>query len=142
MQDKNQQELLFKLSMFEQQIQQIQQQLDAIEQGIVELSSLDLGLGELIGSEGKEIFAPVGKGIFAKTKLLSENLIMDVGGKNFVEKNIPETQEIIKEQIKRLKEVKEELNENLESVNKETQNIIRDAEQNNEDNREINSTNI
>jgi len=131
MQDKNQQnqqELLFKLSMFEQQIQQIQQQLNAIEQGIVELSSLNLGLGEIIGSEGKEIFAPVGKGIFAKTKLLSEDLIMDVGGKNFVKKSIPETQKIVKEQIKRLDEVKKELNENLEVTSEELNRLIKSVD--------------
>ena len=39
-----QQEILFKLSMFEQQVQQLQQQLQAVEQGIVELNSLSLGL--------------------------------------------------------------------------------------------------
>ena len=59
MSDKNQQELMLKLSMFEQEIQQIQQQLTAIEQGIVELSFLNLGIGEIIGSKGKEIFAPI-----------------------------------------------------------------------------------
>ena len=127
MSDKNQQkqqELLFKLNIFEQHSQQLQQQLEAVEQGMVELSSLSSGLDEFIDSEGKEIFAPVGKGIFAKTKLLSENLIMDVGGKNFVKKSIPETQKIIKEQISKLEEVKKELNKNLEAVNKEVEKVI------------------
>lgn len=130
MSDKNQQkqqELMFKLNVFEQHIQQLQQQLEAVEQGMAELSSLSSGLDELIDSEGKEIFAPVGKGIFAKTKLLSENLIMDVGGKNFVKKSIPETQKIIKGQVSKLEEVKKELNKNLEEVNKEVEKIIENA---------------
>ena len=84
--DEAQQELMFKLSMFEQQIQQIQQQLQAVEQGVAELTSLNLGLEEIVGSEGKEIMAPIGRGIFVKAKLLSEELIVDVGGKNFVKK--------------------------------------------------------
>ena len=45
----DQQELIMKLSMFEQQIQQIQQQLQAVEQALAELNSLNLGLDELIG---------------------------------------------------------------------------------------------
>lgn len=127
MEEKNQQELMFKLNVFEQHIQQLQQQLESVEQGMVELSYLSSGLDELIDSEGKEIFAPVGKGIFAKTKLLSENLIVDVGGKNFVKKSIPETQKIIKEQISKLEEVKKELSKNLEEVNKEVEKIIENA---------------
>ena len=121
---KNQEELIFKLSMFEQQIQQLQQQLHAVEQGIVEMSSLNIGLNELIGSTGKEILAPIGRGIFAKTKLLSEELTVDVGGKNFIKKSVPETKKIIDKQIKKLEDVRKELNDNLEEVSKELMKVM------------------
>ncbi|MEJ2267588.1 MAG: hypothetical protein P8X70_00745, partial [Nanoarchaeota archaeon] len=75
-----QQELMFKFRMFEQQIKQLQQQIQAVEQGVGELSSLDIGLDELKGSEGKEIMAPIGRGIYIKAKLLSEELTVDIGG--------------------------------------------------------------
>lgn len=119
-----QQEMLFKLSMFEQQIQQLQQQLQAVEQGTIELSSLNLGLDEIKGKKEKEIFALIGRGIFAKAKLISEDLIVEIGEKKFVKKSIPETQKLIKSQIEKLEEVKKELNENLESVSKETKKLI------------------
>ena len=93
-QDKEQQEIMFKLNMFEQQIQYFQQQLQAIEQGIVEMNSLNLGLDELVGSEGKEILASVGKRIFIKTKIISEELTVDIGEGTLVKKTIPETKEI------------------------------------------------
>jgi len=117
--DKNQEELMYKLSMYEQQINQLQQQLEAVEQAIIEMNSLVLGLNELTGSKEKEILAPIGRGIFVKTKLISEDLTVDVGGKNFVKKSIPETKELIKSQIKKLEEIKEELNKNLEEINNE-----------------------
>jgi len=117
--EKNQQELMYKLSAYEQQIQQLQQQLQAIEQAIVEMDSLNLGLDELVGSEGKEILAQIGRGIFAKTKLFSEELIVDIGGKNFVKKSIPDTKKIIEEQIEKLEDVKKELEDNLEKINEE-----------------------
>ena len=60
MEDK-QQEIIFKLSMFEQQIQQLQQQLQAVEQGINEMDGLNNGLNELIGSVDKEILASIGR---------------------------------------------------------------------------------
>jgi len=127
--DKNQEELMYKLSMYEQQIMQLQQQLEAVEQAIIEMSSLVLGLNELTGSKEKEILAPIGRGIFVKTKLISENLTVDVGGKNFVKKSIPETKELINNQIKKLEEVKKELNENLEEINNELTTTFMNAQE-------------
>lgn len=123
--EQKQQELMMKLQMFEQQAQQIQQQLQAIEQAIVEMNSLNLGLDELMGSEGKEIMAPIGRGIFVKTKLLSEELTVDVGGRNFVKKNIPDAKKLIETQIVKLEEVKKELEDNLEDLGKELEESMR-----------------
>ena len=117
-----------KLQMYEQQIQQLQQQLEAIEQAIVEMNSLVLGLNELTGSKEKEILAPIGRGIFVKTKLISEDLTVDVGGKNFVEKSIPETKKLISDQVIKLEDVKKELNENLEQINNELTTAFMDAQ--------------
>lgn len=117
--EKEQQELFFKLSMFEQQIQNIQQQLQAVEKAILNMNTLILDLEELKGSEGKEILSSIGRGIFAKTKLISEELIVDIGGKHLIKRNIPETQEIIKEQIKKLEEARHDLNNALKGLNEQ-----------------------
>ena len=126
--DKNQEELMYKLQMYEQQIQQLQQQLEAIEQAIIEMNSLVLGLNELVGSKDKEILAPIGRGIFVKTKLISEDLIVDVGGKNFVKKSIPETKKLIQDQVIKLEEVKKELEGNLEEINNELTTTFMNAQ--------------
>ena len=119
-----QQEIMFKLSILEQHTNQLQQQTEAIDQGIIELESLNLDLNEIIGSKGKEVLASVGKGIFAKTKLLSESLIMDVGGGNFVKKSVPETQKVIKDQIKKLEEeTASDTLSKLEELKKEKKNL-------------------
>ena len=125
MTDDKQQELMYKLAMFEQQIQQLQQQLQAVEQGIVELGNLNFGLDELEGGKGKEIMSPIGQGIFAKTKLLSEDLIVDVGGKNFVKKTIPETKDLIENQIKKLDEIKKDLQNSINEIGKEFEKNLR-----------------
>ncbi len=122
------QELMFKLQMFDQQIQQLQQQTQAVEQGIAEMTTLSSGLDELAGKKGKEIFAPIGRGIFAKAKLESEELNVDVGSGNFVQKSIPETKKIIEVQIKKLEEVKKELYDNLEKVGEEFNKKIMEAQ--------------
>jgi len=122
--DEKQQELIFKLSIFEQQFKQIQQQLQAVEHGILEMNSLSLGLGELGGSINKEILAPIGRGIFVKAKLLSEKLRVDVGNGNFVEKEIPDVQKMIQKQIEKLDEVKKELNDGLEKIGEEMGKVM------------------
>ncbi|MEK6842610.1 MAG: prefoldin subunit alpha [Nanoarchaeota archaeon] len=120
----NQQELLFKLSVFEQQIRQLQQQINAVEKGVLELESLNVGLDEMKNSEGKESLSPIGRGIFVKSKILSEDLIVDIGGRNFVKKSVPETQEMIKKQIEKLEEIKKELNNSLFEIGKEAERLI------------------
>lgn len=126
----NEQELIYKLSIFEQQIQQMQEQIQAVERAVLEMNSLNIDLGELKGKEGKEILAPVGKGIFAKAKLLSEELIVGVGGGNMIKKSISETKEMIEKQVRKLEEVKNELNNNLEKVGKEVEKLIEQANKN------------
>jgi prefoldin alpha subunit len=124
-------EILYKLSMFERQMQQTQQQLQLIEQGIVDLTSLDNDIDNLVGKKDHEIFAPISTGIFVKAKLLSEELIVDVGNRNLVKKSIPETKITIKEQIKKLEEVKEQLTNSLENLNKEASEILSYIEEEN-----------
>ena len=88
------------------------------------MNTLSIGLDELKGSEGKEILAPIGRGIFAKTKLISEELTVDVGGGNFVKKSIANTKKIIEEQVNKLEDVKIELNDNLEKIGEEMERVV------------------
>jgi prefoldin alpha subunit len=122
--EQEKQELMMKLGFFEQQIRQIQQQIQAIESGIVEMSSLNSGLEELQGKTGEEILAPIGRGIYAKAKLLSEELLVNVGSSNLVTKSIPDTRKLIGEQIKKLEEIKIEMNSNLENLGKEIESVM------------------
>jgi prefoldin alpha subunit len=124
MEEKNQQEIINQLGMIEHQMRNLQEQLMTVDKGIVELGSLNIGLDDLKDSQGKEVIAPLGKGIFVKTKLISEDLIVDIGNKNLIKKNIPETQELILNQIKNLEAAKEEINRNLDIVSQEAQKVM------------------
>jgi prefoldin subunit 5 len=67
----SQQQLAIQFQMFEQQIRMLQEQLQAVEQAIINLGSLNLELDELIGKKDNEIMAPIGSGIYASAKLIS-----------------------------------------------------------------------
>ena len=131
MEEKNQQEILFKLSLIEQQMQNLHSQLQAVEKGIVELETLKIGLEEFNNSKGKEIIAPLGKGIFTKAKIISDKLIVDIGNKNLVKKSVKDTQKLIVEQIGKLREAKKELDENLEATSKDAEKMIKGSEEKN-----------
>ncbi len=110
-------EIFSKLEDIENKIQQTHQQLQSIDQGILDMNNLNNALEELKDSEGKEILSPLGRGIFLKTKLTSEKLIVDVGNNNFVTKNIPETKKLILEQKEKLEKLREGVNKDLEKTN-------------------------
>ena len=125
------QETIFKFQLFEQQINQINSQLEAVEQGLNDLVSVRGGLDELEGKKDEEILSPVGRGIFTRSKLLSEELLVDVGDKTFVNKSIPETKKIIEEQIAKLEEIRENLTGSLEEINQELTKIMIEAQKKN-----------
>ncbi len=113
------QDLERKFKVFERQIMQIQEQLQAVEQAVEDMNKVSKGILELEGKTGEEIFAPIGRGIYVKAKLLEENLLVDVGEKNLVNKSIKETEKIISDQRVKLEEIHEELQKELESINEE-----------------------
>jgi prefoldin alpha subunit len=125
----NQEELNKKFMQFEQQIRQIQEQLGAVEQAIMDMSQIKMGLDEIKGKKGEEIMAPIGRGVYIKAKLLSEELTVDVGGKNFVGKSVDETKKLIEEQIEKLKNIKGELEMELEKINQEITAVMMEHEQ-------------
>jgi prefoldin subunit 5 len=82
------------------------------------------------GKKGEEILASVGKGIFVRTKLLSEELTVDVGGKNFVKKNIPDTVKVIRDQIQKLGKAKEGLESQMNELRYELEKTMGENSQN------------
>lgn len=119
-----QQELIYRIQVMEQHMQQMQQQSQAIESGISELESLNRGLDEIPNSEGKEILAQIGKGIYVKAKLSSKEILVNVGEGNFVGKSVEETKKLIQRQIEKLNEMKKDLEKKMEMTNQEFMKLI------------------
>lgn len=124
MKEKNQQEILFKLSLIEQKMQNFHQQLQAVEQRMIELETLKIGLEEFNNSKEKEIIAPLGHGIFTKAKIVSDKLIVDIGNNNLIKKSVKDSQKLIIEQIEKLIEAKKKINETLEETSKDAEKMI------------------
>ena len=121
-------ELIIQLSIMEQKAQQIEQQLQLIDENLIDLERLKDGLDELKNAKGKEIFASIGRGIFVKAKIDDEEILTDVGGRNFVKKDLSETKKILDEQSSKLSVVRDQLLQELQTMNIEFQTMIEKIE--------------
>jgi len=119
-------ELIIKLSLLEQQSEEIKQQLEAINGQVSDLESLKLSL-EKLGKDKQEMLANLGRGIFLKTKIDDDKLFINVGSKILVRKSFPEAVEIIANQISEMENMKNELNGNMEEINANLQGLIEEA---------------
>jgi prefoldin alpha subunit len=89
------------LQLLDQQINQMQQQLNLLENKLIQLNTLSENL-EDIGKTKKdsEILAPLGAGIFVKSSIKdSKNILMNVGSNVVIEKDIPTSKRLVKDQI-------------------------------------------
>ena len=118
------QEQIFKLQMFEQEANQINQQLEIVEQNINEMNDLKMSLDELEKTNEKEILVNIGKKIFIPVEVKRKELIVEVGNKNFVKKTIPDTKKVIEQQIEKLNSLRMQLGERIETLQEEMQNMI------------------
>ena len=124
------------LSMIEQEAQQFEEKLGAIDQQISEMQSVRSCISEIESNSGKSILAGLGKGIFIKAELSKDSgLFVNVGKGTIIRKTPKETIKIIEEQIEKLMQGKEDVMSEIMSLQQRMQEIIESAqrEQNQEE---------
>lgn len=101
------------------------EQLRLVEQQISELSLFGEELETIEKNESSEIFAPIGKSVYAPVKINTDKkLLVEIGGGYLVNKNIKETKQVIVEQKNRLDSFKIQLSSEIEHLTRELQNLI------------------
>lgn len=120
-------ELNRQFRIFEKQIIQIQSEIQAIEQATLDMERVKIGLHEIQGKVGSEILAPIGRGIFLKAKIVSDEPLVDIGNGNFIKKTISETNETINEQKDKLERMKKELENELDKIGEEITNSMEES---------------
>jgi len=122
------QEQMMQLQILGQEAQELEKQLQMIEQHISDLTKLNEGLDELENSKEKEIYANIGKGIFVPAEIKGKELIVEVGNKNLVKKTIPETKQVIGNEMEKLVAAKSEVMNRVEMLQTEMQNVMSTAQ--------------
>lgn len=122
-------EILFKLSMMEQQANEMKQQIEAVDMQINELKNLKASLEEVNKKKGQGMLSPMGRGVFIETEIKDDKFFVNVGSKTFVKKNNQETQEVIDSQIKELERIKMQLIGNIEGINYNLAELVNGAKE-------------
>ena len=112
------QELYMEFQMLDQHIKQIQKQLEAVTQQMIELTVTTNSLDEFNAIKpGKEIFVPLSSGIFAKASIKSNSeLLVNVGANVVVKKDIASTKKLIQGQMEEVKKVQHQMVDELEKM--------------------------
>lgn len=113
--EKKAQELYMEFKMLEQHIKQLQTQLEAVTQQLIELHSTSNSLEEFKKIiDGKEIFVPLSSGIFAKASIKdTSELLVNVGASVAVKKDVASTKKLIQNQIEEIKKIQKHMIDDL-----------------------------
>ena len=116
--EKKVQEMYMEFQMLEQRIRQLQKQLEAVTQQLIELTVTSSSLDEFNKIEpGKEIFVPLSSGIFAKGSIKeTSGLLVNVGANVVVQKDVASTKKLIQRQMEEIKKIQEQMVDELEKL--------------------------
>ena len=116
--EKKAQEMYMEFKAIEQHIKQLQQQLEAVTNQLIELHGTGSSLEEFRKIDsGKEIFVPLSSGIFAKASVQdTSELLVNVGAGVAVKKDVESTKKLIQNQIEEIKKIQKHMVEELEKL--------------------------
>ena len=110
MENEEMQKAVFEISMMENRLKQLDQNLSMIEQQIMEHERIENSLNELGKEKNSDMIFPIGAGVFANGNLKdSESLLVSIGSGIVIEKNLAETNLIISKRKEKLVSLREEL---------------------------------
>jgi len=124
-----QQETMIKFQMIQQEAAQLQEKMQIMDENIAEMHAIKASLDNLEANKEGVMLSNLGKGIFIKTKIVDRDLYVNTGKEVVVKKTIPETKQILDEQIQKLSLGKGEVMQHLEKLQIETQKLIQEAQQ-------------
>ena len=122
-------EYLIKLNLLQQQAEKIGQENENVTKQVIELQELKENLQDFLASKGKDSLISLGKGIYTKAELKEKELYVNIGANIVVKKRVPETVELIDEQIKKLEEVKESFGKELGLLNMQLNHLLENIKQ-------------
>ena len=123
--EKKAQEMYIEFQMLDQHVKQLQKQLQAITQQLMEFEATSMSLESLQKvSQGKEILVPLSSGIFTKAEIKdTSQLLVNVGANIVVQKDIQSTKQLMAGQTEEIKRLQSRIMEDPEKMTEKAANI-------------------
>lgn len=121
--------LLEEARTFQEQSQQIREQLTFLDSEILSLEKFKEDIEFLAKNEEKEIIASLGKGIHIRSTLKEKDLFVEVGSGVVVKKTPKETCIVIENQISKLNEARKQLLMQLEYYHHSFKKLVEKVQQ-------------
>ena len=112
----------------QRQAQEMQEHLNLVDQQITELDEFKETLGALKDTKEKEAIISLGKGVHIKSGLTDEKLFVEVGAGVVVRKTPEETEEVIQDQLLKLREMRIQFTVQIEQNQIQLQTLISQLE--------------
>ncbi len=123
-----QQQLIMQLVSLQEEAKRIEATIQDIDARAQEFQDLKQSVEKLEDEQGKDILAPVGRGIFFKSELKEKKLYVNVGSDIVVKKNPKQAAEIVGNQIKELENLRDNLFSEMQKINLQMQGLVEKAE--------------
>jgi prefoldin alpha subunit len=125
MNNKEMEKAVMEFNLFGAKLQEMEQQLQAIEKFVLELQTTSSSLTELKETDiSQETLSPIGQGIFVKSKLQDNKEVMvEIGAKVFAKKSIDEARILLDKKAMNFMALRERLAEQMEAVVNKMQKI-------------------
>jgi len=124
-------EVMFQAQLLQEEAQKVQNQLEAVEQQLHELTEFNTHLSILDKTQEKEMLSSMGKGIYAKTTLVDKNLYLEVGAGVIVKKTPLEVIKVVEDQIKKLGQMRVHLLGQKEVCSRTMQELLNELKSQN-----------
>lgn len=123
-------EILQKAFVLKQQSEQVEQQLNFVNEQIAEMEQFVEKLRVLAESDEEEILAPLGRGVYVKSKReKDERLFVEAGAGTVVRKTPKEAREIVQEQMRKFQEARIHLTGQLQGYAQEFSKMVGEREE-------------
>lgn len=125
-------EIYLQATQLEAQLQEMQENNEAIEKQIEELEQLLQAISSISEQEDKLMLSPLGSGIYVKTEIKEDSFFINVGSGVFVKKSKQKAKETLEKQIGKLSELRFALLSQIEIIKSNLSTILEKFEKENQ----------
>jgi|SRR3989338_6311607 len=119
-------ELLMRAQTLQNESQEVENNIKIINEHVEELTKFKENLDFLDKNDEKDILASLGRGVYAKSKIVDDkNLFVEIGAGVVIKKTPAETKKVIEEQIRKFGEARLQLEAQLEFYANEFRKMVK-----------------